>query len=104
MARLGRAHEIVVGQLQFRRKRLPDHRQVIAIRLRRLPFRLRRLLHLLPVLVQPRQEEYLLSQAPPRPGDDVRHDFLVGVAQVRLAIDVIDGGRDIKSLAHLPLL
>ena len=37
-------------------------------------------------------------------GDHVGDDFFVGVAEVRLAVDVVDGGRDVEAFAHLLLI
>ena len=100
VARLGGADEIVVGQFQFFRERLPIGRQLVAIGLRRFAFRLRGLLDLLAVLIQAGQEENLLPQAAPRPRDHVGDDFFVGVAEMRLAVDVINRGGDVKPFVH----
>ena len=104
MPRFGGADEIVVGQLQFGGKRLPDGRQIIAIRLRAFPFGHRRLLDFLAMFVQAGQEERLLAQAAMRPCNHISNNLLVGVAEVRLPVDVVNGGRDVKAFAHVPLL
>jgi len=101
VARLRRAHKIIIGELQFLCESLPVHRKFIAIVLRRFALRKSNLLHLLAVLVQTRQEKYLLAEAPPRPGDDVCSDLFIGMAEVRLAVDVINRGGDVKPFAHL---
>jgi hypothetical protein len=36
-----------------------------------------------------------------RARDHIGNDFLVGVPEMRLAIDVINRGRDVESLAHV---
>ena len=59
--------------------------QFIAIGAGRLALRQGGLLDFLPVLVQAGQKKRLLSQAPPRPGDDVGDHLLIGMAQVRAA-------------------
>ena len=59
-----------------------------------------RLLDLLAVFIEAGQEKNLLTQAAPRPRDDVGDDFLVGMAEVRLAVDVINGGGDVKLFVH----
>ena len=100
MARLGGADEIVVGQFQLLGERLPVGRQFVAVGLRRFAFRQRRLLDLLAVLVEAGQEEDLLPQAAPRPRDDVGDDLLVGMAEMRLAVDVINRGGDVKPFVH----
>ncbi len=55
-----------------------------------------------PCSSRPGQEKRLLPQAAPRPGNHVGDDLFVGMAEVRLAVDVVNGGCDVKSLAHLP--
>ena len=100
VARLGGADEIVVGQFEFLRKRLPVNRQFVAVSLRRFALGLRGLLDLLAVFVQPGQEKGFLTQAATRPRDDVGHDLLVGMAEMRLAVDVINRGGDVKPFAH----
>jgi hypothetical protein len=57
-------------------------------------------LHFLAVLVEAGQEESFLSQTAARTRDDVGHDFLVGVAEMRLAVDVINCCGDVKPFAH----
>jgi len=52
------------------------------------------------VLVQAGQEKNLLTQAAPGARDDVGNDLLVGVAEVRLPVDVINCGGDVKPFAH----
>ena len=101
MARLGRADEIVVGQLRVCGELPPqDRRQFIAICLRRFAFGFSGLLDLLPVLVQAGQEKDLLPKAALGTGDHVGDDLFIGMAEVRLAIDVVNRGRDVKSFAH----
>jgi len=80
---------------------LPRHRQPVAILLRILPFRLRGELDLLPVLVQAGEEKDRFAQAASGAGDHIGDDLFVGMAQMGLAIDVINGGSHIKTFAHL---
>src|SRR5919197_950602 len=51
---------------------------------------IRRLLHLLPVLVHPHQEMDVVTGQPAITGDGVGADLLEGVAEVRIAVGVID--------------
>ena len=96
----GGADEIVVGQFQFFGERLPVRGELVAICLRVFLLGLRRLLDFLAVLVEAGQEKNFLSQAAPRPRDDVGNDLLIGMAEVRLAVDVINRGGDVKPFAH----
>ena len=104
VARFGGAHEIVVGKVQLCGERLPNGRKLIAVGLGTFPARHCHLLDFLAVLIQPGQEERLLSQATVRPRDYVSDNLLIGMAKMRLTIDVIYGGCDVKALAHVPLL
>src|SRR6266481_5696924 len=55
------------------------------------------------MLIQAGQEEYLLPEASSRAGDHIRNDFFVSMAQMRLAIHVINRCCDVKAFAHSPL-
>ena len=57
---------------------------------------LRRLLDLLAMLVRARQEIDRVAHQPAVPGDHVRQDLLIGVADVRRAVNVVDRRRDVK--------
>ena len=37
-----------------------------------------------------------------RPGQDIGDDLFVGMAQMGLAVDIINGGSHIKTFAHSP--
>ena len=100
MTRLRGADEIIIRQLQFFHEGLPVGGESIAVFLRILFLGLRGLLDFLTVLVQTGQKENFLTKAPPRPRDDVGNDLLVGVAEMRLAVDVINRGGDVKPFAH----
>jgi len=52
------------------------------------------------VFIKARQKKNFLTEAAARPRDDIGDDFLVGMAKVRLAVDVINGGGDVKLFAH----
>src|SRR5271154_2461825 len=52
------------------------------------------------MLIKAGQKKNFLSEAAPRSRDDVGHDFLVGVAEMRLAVDVINRSGDVKPFAH----
>src|SRR5262249_5020956 len=57
-----------------------------------------------PVFIQAGQEKRFLSETPPGPRDNVSKDFLVGMPEMWIPIDIINRGRDVKALAHLALL
>ena len=100
VSRVGGADKIVVGQFQFFGECLPIRRQLVAISLGRFAFGLRGLLDLLAVFVEAGQEKSFLTEAAARPRDDIGDDFLVGVAEMRLAVDVINRGGDVKPFVH----
>src|SRR6266498_820345 len=102
VARFGRSDEVVVSQAEFRGEALPILRQFIAIRLRVLIQLLGSLLHLLAVLIQAGQKKNFLVQAAMSAGHDVGQNLLVSMAQMRLAIDVVNGGGDKKRFTHAP--
>src|SRR5580765_1655073 len=99
-----RSNEVIIRKLQLCGKSLPGRRQIITIDLRFLAFGHCGLLDLLPMLVQTREKECFLSETSPCPRNDVGNHFFVGMPQVRLAIDIINGGGDIKPFAHPALL
>jgi hypothetical protein len=88
----------VIGQFEFFGGRLPVGCAFVAISLRCLAFRNGRLLHFLAVLIETRQKKNLLSQAPSRTRNPVGDDFFVCMAEMRLAIDKINRGCDVKAL------
>ena len=53
------------------------------------------------MFIEAGQEKNLLPETPARARNHVGDDFLVSVAEVRLAVQIIDGGRDVKALTHL---
>ena len=99
-AGIGGADKIVVGQLQFFGERPPVRRQFVTILLRRFALGDSRLLNLLAVFIQTGQEKNIQAETAARPRDDVGDDFLVGMAEVRLAVDVVNGGGDVKLFVH----
>ena len=50
--------------------------------------------------VEAGQEKNFLAQTAPRPRDNVGDDLLVGMAEMRLAVHVINRGGDVKPFAH----
>ena len=100
MARFRGADKVVVGKIQFFGERLPDGGQLVAVGLRLFPVVQGGLLDFLAVFIEAGQKKNLLAQAAASAGDDVRDDFLVGVAEVRLAVHVINRGRQVKAFAH----
>jgi hypothetical protein len=59
--------------------------------------------HLEPVLVGPGLEAHLAPAQPLEARRDVGGDRLVRVADVRLAVRVMDGGGDVVRLSHAPV-
>src|SRR5258705_767618 len=102
VAQFRRANEVVDGKIESFAKDAPVRSQFIAISLRLFSFLDCRLLDLLAVLVKTCQEKYVLTQAAARPGDHVGNDLLVGVPEMRLAVDVVNGRRDVIPFRHLP--
>jgi len=49
------------------------------------------------VLIHADEEPDLVADQPVIPGDGIGADLLEGVAQMRLAVGVIDGGGDVES-------
>ncbi len=58
------------------------------------------LLDLLAVLVEPRQEVHLASGHAGVAGDHVGQHLLIGMAQVRSAVGVVDRGGDVEGARH----
>ena len=101
VARLGSADEVVIGEIQLLRKGLPGDGQFIAIFLRLAAAVQRRLLDFLPVFVEAGQKKHRLTEASAGAGYHVGENFFVGMAEVRLAIGVVDRGGQVKTFAHL---
>ena len=90
MARFGRADEIIVADLKFGPKVLETGRQIVAMRFGRQAAFLRRLLDLLPVLVQAGQEKNIIPEGAVEPCQHVGEYRCVRVADMRRVIHVID--------------
>ena len=54
----------------------------------------------LAVFIEAGEEEDFFAEALVGACDDVGDDFLVGMAEVRLTVDVIDGGGDVEPFGH----
>ena len=100
MAGVRGAHEVVIGNAELLDERLPILRQPVAIRLGILPGGLGGLLDFLAMLIQAGQVKDLLAKTPARARDHVGDHLLVSMPEMRLAIDVIDGCRDVELLAQ----
>ena len=96
----GSADKIVVGEFELLRKRLPIGGETVAVILGRFAIGLRGLLYFLAVFVETGKIENFLPETATGAGNHVSDDLLVGVAEVRLAIDIINGGGDVKRFAH----
>ncbi len=96
VARLGRADEVVVGDVE----RLPGRGETggdaVGELLRRLARRGRRLLDLEPVLVRAGEELDIIAEQPVPPGHGVADDRRVGVPDVRLVVHVVDRRRRVE--------
>ena len=90
----------LVGEVEFCGKVFPALGHFIAIGLGRLALGGGDLPDFLAVFIQAGEKENLLAEAATGPGDGVGDDVFVRVAQVRLAVDVIDGGRDVEAFGH----
>jgi hypothetical protein len=101
---LGSADKIVIAQIQFCDEGFPNGGQVIAILLRAFAFGYCCLLNFLPMLIQPGQEEDFLAETSMRTRNHIGGDLLVSVAEMRLAVYVVNRCRDVKAFAHAPLL
>ena len=95
------ADEIIVGQPEPGGEGHPVRGQLIAILLRHFVLGESSLLDFLAVLVEAGEEENFFAEQPVRARDDVGDDLLVGVAEVRLAVEVINGGRDVEQFVHV---
>src|SRR6266516_7616584 len=100
VSRLGSADEIVVGQIEFSGNLLPERSHFVAVRLGTFAGAECGLLHLLPVLIQASQKKNIVAQAAVGAGDDIGNDLFVGVAEMRLAVDVVNRCRDVKPFSH----
>ncbi len=100
VARLGRPDEVVVGDVE-EIPGLAEHAlHPVAVRQRIEPFFPGLAIDVLGVLVVPHDEEGLETRQPLVARDRVRRDLLVGGAQVRTAVHVVDRRRQIKAPAH----
>ena len=89
--------EEVVGGVDLGRHLLEAWREAVAELARRDPLGLGLLRHRLTVLVGAGQEEDVLPALAMVPGEDVGGDRRVGVAQMGLAVDVVDRGGDVEA-------
>lgn len=100
VAQFGGADKIVDREIELLGKNPPVRSQFIAISLRLFSFFQRGLLDLLAVFIQSRQEKHVVAEAAVRARDDIRDDLLVGVAEMRLAVYVVNRGRDVIPFRH----
>ena len=101
--RVGGAHEVVVLDIQFRPE-IPEVRAYLVDKFLRAPALLRRGLgNLVTVLVGAGEEAHILAPQLVKTGKGVADDRGIGMAEMRVGVDVINRGRDIKSLSlHSP--
>ncbi len=93
---LGRADEVVVGDLELLPEVVVARDDPVGERDRRHPLRRRGLLDVLAVLVGPRQEPRLLADQPVVPRRRVRDDRRVDVPDVGQVVDVVDRRRRVE--------
>ncbi len=96
---LGGADEVVVGDVQLLPRLLIQRGDRVGEVLRRQAGGLGGLLHLLAVLVGAREEVHVVAEQAVPASDRVADDGGVGVAEVRLCGDVVDGGGE-EVVAH----
>ena len=99
MPLLGRADEIVVADVELLPQLVMLGHDAVGQLDREDPFLRRGALDLLAVLVRAGEEPDVVAHPPPVAGDDVGDDVLVHVPDVRVVVDVVDGGGDVE-LAH----
>ena len=95
--RLRGADEIVERNVEPPPRRAEHILHPVAVRQRIQPFLARLLEHVLRMFVVPHQEQRIEAAEPLVPRDDVGAHLLVRRPEVRLAVDVIDGGREIET-------
>src|SRR5712675_2127615 len=100
MAFRGGADKVVISELELAGKCFPGRREIVAVLLWLLSFGDRGLLHFLAVFVQAGEKKDLLAEAASGAGAHIRDDFLIGMAEGWMSIDVIDGGGDVETFAH----
>ncbi len=95
---LGRADEVVVGNIEAVIQCAELRGRGIDVGLGLDPLLARTCLHFLAVLVGTREKVHLIAHLPPEPGNDVRQHLFVGMAQVWRTVHIVDGGRDVERL------
>ena len=96
VAGVGRADEEVVRDVDARHQLLETEGVAIGELLRRHPLALGGLRDGLAVLVGAREEEHVLAALAHMPGQDVRPDGRVRMAEVRRGVHVVDRGGDVE--------
>ena len=96
MAGLGRADEVVVGDLEEAPGLLEALHGAVGPLLGADPVGFGRLSHLEPVLVRPGQEQHVLTQEAVPSRDGVAHHRRVGVTDMGRVVDVIDRRSDVE--------
>ncbi len=104
MARLGRADERVIRDVE-RASHLGKARRVaIGERLHRNTLAGSSLEHFLPVLIGPGEEKDIFSLQPHEAGNRIRCQQFIGMADMRRTIGIGDGGGDVEAVRHAQLL
>src|SRR5450432_1195874 len=98
--RIGRGGPTIVTDFKFLPKGDESRRDLIDELLGRDARLLRRLLHLLAVLIDAGEEENRVAFQPMITRDDIGEHLLVGMANVRRAVGVVDRGGDVERFGH----
>ena len=96
VARLGRADEVVVGDVEVAPHLGEGRGDGVGERLRGLPGPLGRPLDVEAVLVGAGEEGDVVAEQAVPAGEGVADDRRVGVPEVRFGVHVVDGGRDVE--------
>ena len=101
VARFRGADEIIIGKAERAGQVAEMLADLIREGLRVHPRIARGLFHLLAMLIRAGQEKYLMALKPPPTRQHIRRHRGIGMAHMRLVIDVIDRRGDVARLFHL---
>ena len=96
--RTGRANELIVADVQALPRLLKPIGNFVDEHLRRNAALYGGLLHFVTVFVHSHEEMHVVTAKPVVSGNNIGADFLEGVADVWIAVRVIDGGGEIEAL------
>src|SRR3954462_13265226 len=96
MARFGGANEIIDREVELLDERAPIFGESIAIFLRRFAVAKRGLLDFLAMFIEASEKENVIAQTALAAGNHIRDDLFIGMPQMWLPIEIINGGRDVE--------